>query len=31
MNFARLQQTQIPDLAPVYGGVRGGTMGNVLC
>ena len=26
MNFARIQQTQIPDLAPVYGGARGRTM-----
>lgn len=28
MNFARLQQTQIPDLAPVYGGARGRTMSS---
>ena len=28
MNFARLQQTGIPDLAPVYGGVRGRTMSS---
>lgn len=26
MNYTRLQQTNIPDLAPVYGGVRGRTM-----
>lgn len=28
MNFARLQQTRIPDLAPVYGGARGRTMSS---
>ncbi len=28
MNFARLQQTSIPDLAPVYGGTRGRTMSS---
>jgi len=28
MNFARLQQTCIPDLAPVYGGARGRTMSS---
>lgn len=28
MNFARLQQTLIPDLAPVYGGARGRTMSS---
>jgi hypothetical protein len=28
MNFARLQQTHIPDLAPVYGGARGRTMSS---
>ena len=28
MNYARLQQTRIPDLAPVYGGVRGRTMSS---
>ncbi len=28
MNFARIQQTQIPDLAPVYGGARGRTMSS---
>ena len=28
MNFARLQQTRIPDLAPVYGGSRGRTMSS---
>ncbi len=28
MNYARLQQTQIPDLAPVYGGARGRTMSS---
>lgn len=28
MNFARLQLTRIPDLAPVYGGARGRTMSS---
>ena len=28
MNYARLQQTKIPDLAPVYGGARGRTMSS---
>ena len=28
MHYARLQQTQIPDLAPVYGGARGRTMSS---
>ena len=28
MNYARLQQTHIPDLAPVFGGVRGRTMSS---
>lgn len=28
MNFTRLQQTRIPDLAPVYGGARGRTMSS---
>jgi len=28
MNYARLQQTHIPDLAPVYGGARGRTMSS---
>ena len=28
MNYARLQQTNIPDLAPVYGGARGRTMSS---
>lgn len=28
MNFERLQQTRIPDLAPVYGGARGRTMSS---
>lgn len=28
MNYARLQQTRIPDLAPVYGGARGRTMSS---
>lgn len=28
MNYERLQQTQIPDLAPVYGGARGRTMSS---
>ncbi len=28
MNFARLQQTHIPDLAPVYDGARGRTMSS---
>ena len=28
MNFARLQQTRIPDLAHVYGGARGRTMSS---
>lgn len=28
MNFARLQQTRIPDLAPVYDGARGRTMSS---
>ena len=28
MNFARLQQTHIPDLAPIYGGARGRTMSS---
>ena len=28
MNFARLQQTRVPDLAPVYGGARGRTMSS---
>ena len=28
MHYARLQQTQIPDLAPVYGGTRGRTMSS---
>ena len=28
MNFVRLQQTRIPDLAPVYGGARGRTMSS---
>ena len=28
MNFARLQQTRIPDFAPVYGGARGRTMSS---
>ena len=28
MNFTRLQQTLIPDLAPVYGGARGRTMSS---
>lgn len=28
MNFARLLQTRIPDLAPVYGGARGRTMSS---
>ena len=28
MNYARLQQTQIPDIAPVYGGTRGRTMSS---
>lgn len=28
MNFNRLQQTRIPDLAPVYGGARGRTMSS---
>lgn len=28
MNYARLQQTKIPDLAPVYGGSRGRTMSS---
>lgn len=28
MNFARLAQTRIPDLAPVYGGARGRTMSS---
>lgn len=28
MNFARLLQTSIPDLAPVYGGARGRTMSS---
>ena len=28
MNFARLQQTRISDLAPVYGGARGRTMSS---
>ena len=28
MNFSRLQQTRIPDLAPVYGGARGRPMSS---
>ena len=28
MNYARIQQTRIPDLAPVYGGARGRTMSS---
>ena len=28
MNFSRLQQTRIADLAPVYGGARGRTMSS---
>lgn len=28
MNFARLAQTRIPDLAPVFGGARGRTMSS---
>lgn len=28
MNYSRLQQTSIPDLAPVYGGARGRTMSS---
>ena len=28
MNFARIEQTRIPDLAPVYGGARGRTMSS---
>jgi hypothetical protein len=28
MNYERLEQTQIPDLAPVYGGARGRTMSS---
>ncbi len=28
MDFARLEKTQIPDLAPVYGGARGRTMSS---
>lgn len=28
MNFARLQQTHIPDLAQIYGGARGRTMSS---
>lgn len=28
MNYARLQQTRIPDLAPVYGGARGRTLSS---
>lgn len=28
MNYARLQQTRIPDLAPIYGGARGRTMSS---
>lgn len=28
MNYARLEQTRIPDLAPVYGGARGRTMSS---
>lgn len=28
MNYVRLQQTRIQDLAPVYGGVRGRTMSS---
>lgn len=28
MNYARLAQTHIPDLAPVYGGARGRTMSS---
>ena len=28
MNYSRLQQTRIPDLAPVYGGARGRTMSS---
>ena len=28
MNFARLQQTHVPDLAPVYGGARGRTLSS---
>ena len=28
MKYARLQQTHIPDLAPVYGGARGRTMSS---
>ena len=28
MNYARLEQTHIPDLAPVYGGARGRTMSS---
>lgn len=28
LNFARLQLTHIPDLAPVYGGARGRTMSS---
>ena len=28
MNFSRLQQTNITDLAPIYGGVRGRTMSS---
>ena len=28
MNYTRLQQTRIPDLAPVYGGARGRTLSS---
>lgn len=28
MNFERIRQTRIPDLAPVYGGARGRTMSS---
>ena len=28
MNFERIQQTRIPDLAPIYGGARGRTLSS---